>query len=153
MSLDVLINGRLVKPVQQRTASNGSPFAVAQVSVPTEADESLLASCIAFSRSAVDALLALDKGDAVALAGRAKLSSWTGSDGATKHGLNVTVDAVLTPYHVQRRRKAAQGGDSAPDDSTTPTPARDRAATASQTSRRPVPAGAGLADMADDIPF
>jgi single-stranded DNA-binding protein len=152
MALDVLITGRMVKPAQQRTAANGNAFALAQVSVPTDGDESLLASCIAFSRSAVDGLLALDKGDAVALAGKAKLSTWTGSDGATKVGLNVTVDAVLTAYHVQRKRKAAQGDDREPDEAT-PVRAPDRAAAARPASRRPVPAGAGIADMPDDMPF
>lgn len=152
MSLDVLITGRMVKPAQQRKAANGNPFALAQVSVPTEGDESLLVSCIAFSRSAVDALLALDKGDAVSLAGKAKLSSWTGSDGATKHGLNVTVDAVLSAYHVRRKRAALQGDADTPDDST-PVRAPDRAAAAPYASRRPVPAGAGIGDLANDNPF
>lgn len=115
MALDVLITGRMVKPAQQRTASNGNAYALAQVSVPTEGDESLLASCIAFSRGAVDSLLALDKGDAVSLAGKAKLSSWTGSDGATKVGLNVTVDAVLTVYSIRKKRAAAQSEEAVPD--------------------------------------
>lgn len=152
MSLDVLITGHMVKPAQQREAANGKPFALAQVSVPTEGGESLLASCIAFSRSAVDALLALDKGDAVSLVGRAKLSGWTGSDGATKHGLNVTVDAVLTVYAIRKKRAAAWGDGDASDDST-PVRAPDRAAAAPYASRRPVPAGAGIADMPDDNPF
>jgi single-stranded DNA-binding protein len=142
----------MVKPAQQRTAANGNAFALAQVSVPTDGDESLLASCIAFSRSAVDGLLALDKGDAVALAGKAKLSTWTGSDGATKVGLNVTVDAVLSVYAIRKKRAAAQGDDRGPDQAT-PVRAPDRAAAAPQSSRKPVPAGAGLADMADDVPF
>jgi hypothetical protein len=56
-------------------------------------------------------------------------------------------------YAVRRKRAASQRDDSAPDDST-PAPARDRAATAPQASRRPVSTVSGsMADMADDIPF
>ena len=114
MSFDVLITGRLVKAPERRTAKNGNAFAVASVAVPTEADESMLASVIAFRSEAVAALLALGKGDAVALAGKAKLNSWTGSDGTAKHGLSVTVDVVTSVYHVRRKRAAVQGDDGEP---------------------------------------
>lgn len=161
---DVLISGRLVR-AQSRTASNGKPFALAQVSVPTEGDESLLASCIAFRPEAVAALLALDKGDAVALAGKAKLSSWTAGDGTLKHGLNVTADQVLTVYNIRRKREAvatATGDDRTPD---VPSPARgrDRATAArpasaqhseaQRRSRRPTAdAGDGIDGLAGDEP-
>jgi single-stranded DNA-binding protein len=151
MSLDILAQGRLVKAPEQRTASNGKPYALAQLSVAMEEGD-VLASCIAFSQTAVDGLLALDKGDSCAVAGRAKVGTWTNREGETRPSLSITVDQVLTVYAVRRKRTASQRDDSAPDDST-PAPARDRAATAPQTSRRPVAAGAGIADMADDVPF
>ncbi|MCA3213914.1 MAG: single-stranded DNA-binding protein [Burkholderiales bacterium] len=151
MALDVLAQGRLVKTPEQRTGASGRPFALAQLSVAMEEGD-VLASCIAFSRTAIDALLALDKGDACAVAGRAKVGTWTNREGETRPSLSITVDQVLTVYAIRKKRTASQGDDSGPDDST-PTPARDRAATASQTSRRPVLAGAGIAGMADDVPF
>lgn len=147
MSLDVLITGRLVKPAQERKAANGNAYCLAQVSVPTEGEESLLASCIAFSRSAVDALLVLDKGDAVAVAGKAKLSSWAGSDGTQKHGLNVTIEQVLTVYHVRRRRAAVV------DDDEVPAPRRTRAPAAAPAQRTLPATTGGMAEMSDDIPF
>lgn len=149
MSFDALISGRLIKPAQARTGNNGKAFALAQITVPTEGEESLLASCIAFSRTAVDALLALDKGDAVAVAGKAKLSSWTGSDGTQKHGLNVTVEQVLTAYHVRRKRNAAQADD---ESDVGRAPAGPSAAPARRTPQSSAPAGA-MADLEDDIPF
>ena len=125
MAFDVLISGRLAKPAESRIARNDSAYALASVIVPTEGDETLLASCICFSKSGVDALLALDKGDAVSLAGKARINTWTGSDGATKVGLNVAVDGVMTVYHVRRKRDAV----SEPAHSEAPThaPGRDRA--------------------------
>lgn len=145
MSLNVLITGRLVKPAQERTGNSGKTFALTQINVPTEGDESLLASCIAFNRTTINALLALDKGDAVALAGKARLSTWTGADGSTKCGLNVTVEQVLTAYHVRRKRAAVQGERDAND----PAPRR-----ADPPPPRTVPATtSGMAEMSDDIPF
>ncbi len=155
MALDVLAQGKLVKTPERRTTKDGRPYALAQVSVPTDGDESMLASCICFRAEAVAALLALDRGDAVALAGRAKLSSWTGADGTLKHGLNVTVEAVLSVYHVRRKREAmagATGDDRAPD---VPSPARrrNRAPAARPASRRPVAdAGDGIDGLIGDRP-
>jgi single-stranded DNA-binding protein len=153
MSIDVLLSGRMAKPAEQRTARTGSTYALAQVIVPTEGEESVLCSCIAFSRSAVEALLALDRGEAVSLAGKAKMNVWE-RDGETKVGLNITVDAVLTPYHVQRKRRAAQGDANGEPDDSTHVRSADRGATARDSSRRAIPAAAGsVADMSDDIPF
>lgn len=151
MALDVLAQGKLVKQPEQRTAANGRPYALAQIAVATDEGD-VLANCIAFRAEAVDALLALDKGDACAVAGRGKVSTWTNRDGETRASLSITVEAVLSAYHVRRKRAAAQRDDDPADDST-PAARADRAAAAPYASRRPVPAGAGLADMPDDNPF
>ena len=68
----------------------------------------MLVSVIAFNADAVQALLALQRGDSCAIAGRAKLTSWTGQDGAEKHGLSVTADRVLTVYQAGKQRKQAR---------------------------------------------
>jgi len=151
MALDILAQGKLVKQPEQRTASNGRPYALAQLAVAMD-DGDVLASCIAFRSEAVDAMMALGKGDVCSVAGRGKVSTWTNRDGETKPSLSITVDAVLTAYHVRRKRAAVQGDDREPDDSTR-APRPDRAAAARPASRRPVPVGAGIADMPDDDPF
>ncbi len=51
---------------------------------------------------------ALQRGDSCAIAGRAKLSEWTGQDGTTKRGLSVVADRVLTAYMAGKARKAAR---------------------------------------------
>ena len=54
-------------------------------------------------QEAAEKLARLKAGDAVAIAGSAKLTSWE-KDGETKHGLSVTASAVLSAYDVKRRR-------------------------------------------------
>lgn len=153
MALDILAQGRLVKPAQSRTGGGGREFATAQIAVATDADDSALLSLIAFRRDVVGALLALAVGDAVAVAGRAKLTAWADkSTGEPRAGLSVVVDQLLTAYHVDRRRKAAQGDDRAPDDAH-PVRTPDRR-TGARDSRRSLPAVAGgIAELADDVPF
>jgi hypothetical protein len=69
---------------------------------------------IAFNAGAVAGPLALQRGNFVAIAGRAKLTEWTGQDGAAKHGLSVTADRVLSPYAAGKARKAARDLDEVP---------------------------------------
>jgi single-stranded DNA-binding protein len=64
---------------------------------------------IAFGHVA-EQLAALAKGDTLALTGRTKVTTWTGRDGEHRAGLSVTADALLTAYHV-RRKRAAMAGD------------------------------------------
>lgn len=67
----------------------------------------MLVSVIAFAADTVAALLALQRGDSCAIAGRAKLTSWE-KDGEQKHGLSVVADKVLTVYAAGKQRKAAR---------------------------------------------
>lgn len=67
----------------------------------------MLVSIIAFNADAVAALLALQRGDSCAIAGRAKLTSWE-KDGEQKHGLSVVADKVLTVYAAGKARKATR---------------------------------------------
>ncbi len=69
-------------------------------------------SIITFNASAVQALLTLAKGDALAIVGRAKLSTWE-KDGGEKHGLSVVADRVLTAYQAGKQRKAAREAEEA----------------------------------------
>lgn len=105
--LNVLASGTLVRDPQERTSANGKPYCTALLRVPCEDAEALLVSVIAFNADAVQALLALAKGDALAVAGRAKLNSWQ-RDGEQKHGLDVVADQVLTAYQVDKRRRASR---------------------------------------------
>jgi single-stranded DNA-binding protein len=105
--LSVLASGTLTRDPVERTSAAGKPYCTALVRVPCEGEDALLCSVIAFKPDAVRALLALAAGESVAIAGRAKLSSWDKA-GETKHGLSVVADAVLSVYVVDKRRKATR---------------------------------------------
>ena len=58
---------------------------------------------IAFSETATR-VQALTDGDAVSIAGSAKLTHWTGREGEIRVGLDVVATAVLTPYTARKKR-------------------------------------------------
>lgn len=157
MALDVLVQGRLTKAPESRTARNGTPFALTQVAVTMEEGD-VLASVIAFRPEAVAALLALDKGDAVAVAGRAKVGVWQPREGEPRASLSITADAVLSAYAIRRKRATVQGDGHDTDSETRASADRggesphenDRG----NRARRPSPqAVAGVGDLADDLPW
>ena len=111
--LSVLCSGTLVSDPRQRTTAAGKAYATASLRVPAEDADAMLVSIIAFAADAVAALLALQLGDSAAIAGRAKLSSWT-KDGEERHGLSVTADRVLTVYVAGKARKAAREPEEVP---------------------------------------
>jgi len=90
MSWHILASGRLIADPQSRDGAKGS-FVTA--TLVTTGDESILVSIIAFGDEA-EQLLELHKGDPVAVAGRAKLTSWVGRDGIGKHGVSVVATQV-----------------------------------------------------------
>ncbi|OGA72885.1 MAG: hypothetical protein A3G81_22510 [Betaproteobacteria bacterium RIFCSPLOWO2_12_FULL_65_14] len=105
--LSVLCSGTLTRDSQERTSAAGKAYCTALVRVPCEDADAMLCSVIAFAPDAVRGLLALTRGDAVCIAGRAKLTSWS-KDGEEKHGLSVVADRVLSAYAAGRARKAAR---------------------------------------------
>ncbi len=117
--IDALIQGTLYKVPQARTASNGRRFATANVRTPTKDGTAIFVSVIAFAESAVTALLALEDGDAVALAGELTPKVYQPRDGGEpRPSLDLVAHKVLTEYHVARKRKAVAGNrdDRSPDD-------------------------------------
>lgn len=104
---DVLLSGRLRGGAQLRTASNGSPFATFRLAAASKTGESLLCSCVTFSQSVIDAVKWLGDWDSLAVSGEAAISTWQWQDGIARLGLDVTAYAVLTAYHVGRKRVPA----------------------------------------------
>jgi single-stranded DNA-binding protein len=110
--LTVLASGTLARDPKPRTSAAGKTFATALLRCPAEDAEPMLLSLIAFNEPAVRALLALQQGDALAVAGRAKPSTWE-KNGEQHHGLSVVAEHVLTAYHVDKRRRQVRGDDGA----------------------------------------
>lgn len=103
--LNVLCTGTLVNDPKSRTTATGKAYVTASMRVPCEDADPLLVSIIAFNADAVQAILALSRGDSVAVAGRAKLSEWTAQDGTEKRGLSVVVDKALSLYMIDKKRR------------------------------------------------
>lgn len=106
--IDALISGKLAATPKPGTSRNGNAFATARVWVTMGTDARLSVSVIAFDEATVSGLLALDTGDSVALAGEFTPKVWTDNEGGARASADMKAHALLTPYHVSRKRKAVQ---------------------------------------------
>jgi len=106
MTIDVLLSGKLFKEPEQRPSSKGTFVRAKMKAHDGEGD--VWVSLVAFSKTAQAALMALGDGDALSVAGSAKITAYTDRDGKAKSGMDVIVHSVLTAYHVQRKREAMQ---------------------------------------------
>lgn len=105
--IEALISGKLQGQPSEKMAKTGKPFVTAKVRVHAgEAD--VFVNVIAFSESACAALMALDSGDAVSLAGSLTPKAWTDREGVVRPALDLVASQVLTAYHVARKRKAVE---------------------------------------------
>jgi Single-strand binding protein family len=107
--IDALIGGSLVGAPQEKTGASGKTYVRCRVRVPTGDDSALFVLATAFDGDVQRALMALASGDPVALAGPLKLGVWAPPQGEARVNASMVVSAVLTPYHVKRRRDAMQG--------------------------------------------
>lgn len=75
--IDALISGKVYGQPTERTSKAGKPLAVAKVRAAGGDGESLFVNVIAFDAAPCTALLALEDGDSVALAGTLTPKVWT----------------------------------------------------------------------------
>ena len=112
MSIEALILGKLHARAEQRTSKTGRPFITAKVRAAAGEAESVFVNVVAFSETAGAALLALDTGDAVALAGTLKPGAWIDREGNARPSLDLVFAQVMTVYGLKKNRDAAaQAGD------------------------------------------
>ena len=114
--IDALIQGKVFKPATKKTASNGKPYCAAMITTASKDKEGAMVnqtiSVLAFEPQAVAALLALNAGDAVAVAGELTLSIYTDKQGEIKPSASLLCHHVTTAYHISRKRDATtKGGD------------------------------------------
>ncbi|CAJ0797235.1 single-stranded DNA-binding protein [Ralstonia holmesii] len=107
--IDGLIGGKVYGTAEERTGKSGKAFVTAKVRVAGGDGETLFVNVITFSRTVGDALLALDDGDSVSLSGSLTPKAWMDRNGETRPALDMVAHAVLTAYHVKRKRQAVQG--------------------------------------------
>lgn len=108
--IDGLIGGKLHGKPAQRTGQSGKVFVTAKVRTPLADGESIFVNVIAFADSVGAGLLALDDGDSVALSGALTPKVWTDKNDVAKPVLDLVANAITTPYHVQRKKRAMQPG-------------------------------------------
>lgn len=106
--IEALMAGKLVGKPDSRMSRGGTAYVLARLRVPSGSDEVHFVRLTTFSDSACAALLAVDDGDAVAVASTLKAGAWVNRDGAARPNLDMVVAQVLTAYHLQRRRQAMQ---------------------------------------------
>jgi single-stranded DNA-binding protein len=104
--IDGLVSGRLFGKAAERSGASGKVFVAAKLRVADGDGEGLFISVVAFSDSAKAGLLALDDGDSCALAGPLKIGTFEARDGSVKPSVSLVAHAVLSQYHVQRKRRA-----------------------------------------------
>lgn len=102
--IDALITGVLAADPVAKTTRTGNPYCTARVRVPTGDTEALFCLMTAFDAVARDGLLALHKGDPVALACSLSIGVWTPDSGGARPNVQGTVHAIVSPYHVHRKR-------------------------------------------------
>jgi single-stranded DNA-binding protein len=113
--IDALVAGKLYGKPAQRTGQSGKAFVTAKVRAPVSDGDALFVNVIAFSVTAGAALLALDDGDSVAVCGTLTPKVWTDKDGNARPGLDMVAHVAQSPYHVKRKRQAADNGGSGAD--------------------------------------
>lgn len=106
-----LIGGKLYGKPAQRVGQSGKRFVTAKVRTPTNGSEAIFVNVIAFSESVGNALLALDDGDAVSLAGPMTPKAWNDKTGEARPALDMVAQSVLTAYHIARKRQLVKSGE------------------------------------------
>ena len=107
MSIEALILGKLHQRAEQRTGKTGRQFVTAKVRAATGDGESQFVNVIAFADTASAALLALDAGDSVVLAGTLKPGTWTDREGNARPSLDLVTAQVLTVYALKKKKREA----------------------------------------------
>ena len=108
--IDALVSGKLVKEPELKTGPSGKHFCnfLLSVSVNNE-PQPIVVSAISFEAVA-ERIAKLGKGDSVSVIGSLKPSEWLDKSGEVKHGLNITVNNVLSAYDIKKRRPETAGG-------------------------------------------
>ena len=112
--IDGLVAGRLMGEASRRVDKAGRGYIVARVLARNKADEEFIVNVIAFDDAPGAALLALDDGDALSLAGALTPKVWTDKQGIARPSLDLIATQVMTAYHVSRKQAALGGADGEP---------------------------------------
>lgn len=108
MSLDVLAHGKLRAPVELRTSLSGKAYVRFKMHALDKKGNTVPVNCVSFLPSVLDKVKDLVKGDSIAVSGEIEISVWKSPDGIDHHGLDMSVNVVMTAYHAAMRRADRQ---------------------------------------------
>lgn len=106
--IDALISGRIHRKPQQRRTGAGKPFATCTLRAATRDGAVIFVNVICFEALAVKAILALEDGDSIAIAGELTPKVYAPDGAEPRPSLDLLAHSVLTEYHVARKRKAVR---------------------------------------------
>jgi len=90
-----------------REGKNASRFVVAKVKAMGGDGEAVVVNVIAFAPESCAALMALEDGDSVALAGSLTPKVWSDKQGNTRPALDMVATNVMTAYQIDQKRDAS----------------------------------------------
>lgn len=99
--IEAMIGGKLHGKPERRTAKSGKPYTLAKVRV-LAGNSTITGGVVAFAEPVQAALLALDDGEPVALAGSLTIKPWIDREGRPRAGFDLIANAVLTLHHAKR---------------------------------------------------
>lgn len=105
--ISALASGQLVRAPKSGTSASGTRWANTTLRCATGTDRegaalSSFVSVIAFGDTA-EKLARLAQGDAISVQGPMKQTEYV-KDGETRHGLEILVNSILSPYMVKQKR-------------------------------------------------
>lgn len=90
-----------------REGKNASRFVVAKVKAMGGDGEAVVVNVIAFAPESCAALMALEDGDSVALAGSLTPKVWSDKQSNTRPALDMVATNVMTAYQIDQKRDAS----------------------------------------------
>lgn len=105
--IDALLNGRVHDSPKKRISKSGAEFVTCKIVATARDGERFFVNVIGFDSSVCATLLALDAGDAVAIAGEATPTAWIDQEGQARSGLSIVAKLAMTAYQLSKKRKAS----------------------------------------------
>ena len=105
--IDGLVSGKLVGDAEMREGKNASRFVVAKIKAMGGDGEAVVVNVIAFAPESCAALMALEDGDSVALAGSLTPKVWSDKQSNTRPALDMVATNVMTAYQIDQKRDAS----------------------------------------------
>ena len=104
--IDGLVMGRVQGLPVERLSKTEKIYALAKVKAIASDGEHIIVNVIAFDDAPVAALLGLNDGDSISLAGSLTPKVWTDREGVNRPSLDMVAHQILTAYHVNDRRQS-----------------------------------------------